>query len=87
MVEPREVEPMKWEKWDNGWTLESWSTSPQMQDNIWMNMNEVEIWVNQMRIKKLAQLPHGNGTMVKPREAAFRKKVENGWDKRRLKLS
>jgi hypothetical protein len=40
-----------------------------------------------MRIKKLAQLPHGNGTMVKPREVEFRKKVENGWNKRRLKLT
>ncbi len=74
MVESKEVEPMKWEKWDNEWTLESWSTSPHMQDNIWMNMNEVEIWVNQMRIKKLAQLPHGNETMIKPREVAFRKR-------------
>jgi hypothetical protein len=46
MVEPRGVEPMKWGKWDNGWTLESSSTSPQLEDNIWMNMNEVEIWVN-----------------------------------------
>jgi hypothetical protein len=41
-----------------------------------------------MRIKKLAQLPNGNGTMVQPSwEAAFRKKVENEWDKRRLKLT
>jgi hypothetical protein len=27
-----------------------------------------------MRIKKLAQLPHGNETMIKPREVAFRKR-------------
>jgi hypothetical protein len=40
-----------------------------------------------MRIKKLAQLPHGNGTIVIPREVALREKVENGWDKRRLKLT
>jgi hypothetical protein len=40
-----------------------------------------------MRTKNLARLPHGNGTMVKPKEVAFRKKVENGWDKRRLKLT
>jgi hypothetical protein len=25
--------------------------------------------------------------MVKPREAAIRKKVENGWDKRSMKLT
>jgi hypothetical protein len=35
----------------------------------------------------LAQLLHGNGTMVKPREVTFRKKVDNEWDKRRLKLT
>jgi hypothetical protein len=40
-----------------------------------------------MRIKKLAQLPHENGTMAKPKEVAFRKKVENGWENKRLKLT
>jgi hypothetical protein len=38
-----------------------------------------------MRIKNLAQLPHGNGTMVKPRELEFKKKVENLWNNKRLK--
>jgi hypothetical protein len=38
-----------------------------------------------MRIKNLAQLPHENGTMVKPRELEFRKKVENLWNNKRLK--